>query len=490
VIVLLGANSSFASTSCSYGHCHGSYEAQPTTTTEEAPVATDRSLSLVQIAQVRSKASWDDEQHSATALEMMQGSSAVNGTRPTQKPSVAYGNISVPGDELRTRRIDDTSASVEERQASWHLWLPSPKNKTPALAEMGTRAMQVAQAQITSMRLMFRLTFQESAARRTMGPWAWAGPLAMVLVFVLVVTIMTSGFGKHQDFLDSPDESGCIRPHDVVNVPCPSAKFSPLASHACLLGGSCVPPGSAMLGVVDQPIKQLSEQSLSPAESYNVKSWADNWGKNFPLGSRPNSQRFPAVPESNPPVAAAASAPMIVQSSKVDIMDFLCPDFVVPASCECNLRVPAKAVKGSSFDVTELDGQKVMQINFQKQGGQQLIVLTSKSGDVLAQCGPAPDTPGEFHLLRAHGEYFGKLVQGNSRDEYSVRTPSGAELTFRGAAFNVDIVDTWGRLLATTEPEIGSGTSSPGNEACVLRVAPLTDVSLVICGLLIVNHLM
>lgn len=145
--------------------------------------------------------------------------------------------------------------------------------------------------------------------------------------------------------------------------------------------------------------------------------------------------------------------------------------------------------EGNVAIVTDLNGCELLQIKFQKEGGRQQILLSTQYGEILAQCGPAPSTPGEFHLLRGRGEYFAKLVQGSTCDEHLVQTAFGADMTFMGSGQVLKVFDTEGRLLAMTEPETEGRASSSENETYLLRVAPLMDVSIVMCGLFIVDHL-
>jgi len=287
-----------------------------------------------------------------------------------------------------------------------------------------------------------------------------------------------------------------------VDLPRPPAKFGSRASvvtgqRASLIAGA-TPRGSMMLGErsaasptpggvaysrsaqsITNISRHVSDQSLGPAESYPVGGYA---------AFARTLQPITTVPGSYPQVPTTASS-VVLQPLNLDIGALLCPEMVVPPSCECNLRVPTKVRVDNSIDVTDANGYEVMRIMFLKQGGQQQILLTGH-GDMLAQCRPALGTHGEFHLLRPHGEYFGKLRHGSARDEYLVQTASGVELTVRGSAHTVNMTDTGGRLLAMTEPETGDTTPSSGNEACLLHVAPLIDVSIVMCGLMIINHLM
>jgi len=456
VLALFVANPSYASSNCSYRQYHDSCESEAATVQPLANAV--RSLSLLQVSQVRSKTALLDESHD------------------DDEPQSFAGPMSMQ---------DQTLA----------------RHKTLALAQMRSRALQAAQAGLTSVQLMLR----HVAVHGAMGPWGWAAFLTLTFGLVLAAILMSLGRIKDLERHEFRRERGSIWLPEVDEQR-PSAKFPPrvsirTAQHASLFRGGASPPGSTrwlggshcaslpgstrrlgdshcasqMLGDVAgsssvQPSKiprDVSEQSLVPTESYDITTFARS------------SQ------------SAKVNDPMPVQRSKLDTRTCLCPSLLVPPGCECVLRVPRRTGGEKSFDITELSGDALIRIAFQKQGGQQWILLaTAGYGEVLAQCGPAPGIPGEFHLLRAHGEYFARLAPSSARGAYSVWTASGAQVTFRVAGRTVDVTDAWGRLLAMTEPETGGRTSLPGSETCVLRVAPLMDVSIVICGLLIINHLM
>lgn len=501
---------------CGDGKCHRSCEAC-------TPSASVRTLSLVQVSEVRSRDRTrhydeDDEPQSFIGPALMQGSSIANKTVTiegveTRNKSSAVHDVASARGVVSTNRSsavhkDASAQGVGARNQSsavhedvsvfgphaeslwhswhgrWHSWLHHARNKMLVLTEFGSRKVQIA----------------EAASQGSMGTWGWVG-LAIGIVFVLTFIVFSLGHDKHQDHHGLPNERASVWPPNVdVARPSvrPSAKLGPRASMkmgrpSISVGGprgsivgeglrSPPVPGGARSSTAQPGLgKNLSDQSLGPTVSYDVRTFA---------GAR-SAQHISAVPESERelPMTASATEPPSSHSSKLDVGAYLCPDLVVPPSCECSLRVPAKAGADNSLDVTDMNGYEVMRVMFRKQAGQDKILLITGYGDVLAQCGPAPGSRGEFHLLRAHGEFFGKLVQGSARDEATVRTASGAELMFRGSGHTVNITDTWGRLLAMTEPETGGITSAPGKEAYLLRVAPLMDVSIVICGLLIIQHL-
>jgi len=488
LLALLGMTSFFASSGCSDGRHHHSCETQP-------PAATAPSLNLVQAFQVRSKKARyyeEDKQQSYTDSVLMQRSNAANktasadGMAVTQQPGVVDRHSSTENVAVgRHSRAGNKTANLEgphaDWHAGWHAWQLSCQNGTLALTELGSRKLQAAWAffrQATSrMRetplTSIRLMLQQVDTQGIMGPWGWViltwgvGVVAMFIVMSLSHSA-PSGHGRHKH-LDNHD---LLQPISADMLTLASTSRSQRASmpegdspHGYTrLGEDLRASPKQGRGGHDSSARlntrrEIMERSLGLAESYCVKT-------------------------------CAASAPMFMHSSNLDVGTNLCPGLVVPPRCECTLRLPVQACEGHSFDVTDRNGHGVMRGIFRKSGDQQQIMLTTESGDILAQCKPAPGTPGEFQLLRAHGGYFGKLVQGSESDKHSVWTASGAEFTFSGSAHTVNISDTSGRLLAMTEPETGVRTSLSGNKAYLLHVAPLMDVSVVICGLLIINHLM
>lgn len=464
----------------------------------------------------------EEEAQSSTGPVLMQGSSAANTAASAEGMPLMQPRVDkITNDEdvaLREQSgVVDTSVNIKYPNADWHTrwhsWLLASQNKKFVLAELGSRTLQAVQAfchqtmsrvstaSLTSMWLILR----QAAARGTMGSWGWV-VLALGLGIVLIAIIVSLGRVKQLDHRDFPIDRGSIRP-PYIDRPRPSAKFGPRSSvkmgqHASTLGGggprgSMMPGGGTGEGYAVQ--KEISEQSLGPAESYDVNVFARGWGKTGARSSQHvtagsastlSRARLSATPERPLWDAASDKSPMSMHRSKLDVGTCLCPELVVPASCECNLRVPAQVGVGNAIDVTDMNGYDVMRNILLKQGGQRQILLTTGSGDILAKCIPAPGTCGEFHLLRAHGEYFGKLVQASAPDEYSIQTASGAELTMKGSGHTLKITDPWGKLLAMTEPETRDTASSSRNEAYLLRVAPLMDVSIVMCSLLIVTHLM
>lgn len=194
----------------------------------------------------------------------------------------------------------------------------------------------------------------------------------------------------------------------------------------------------------------------------------------------------------------------------------LCPDLVVPPNCECILLVPTRSLEQGPVSVTDTHGNAVLSIeprpvaaagssrmacrpvaacgggdsspeagSPQAGARSQRLVLKTIYGDLLAQCGPAParPSPPEFHLLRATGEHFAKLSCNAGRDRCTLTTRAGSRLHFWGSPANhaLNVAHSSGKICATTEPQ--------NLHYYKLRVAPLMDVGLVLCGVLCIDHL-
>jgi len=173
-----------------------------------------------------------------------------------------------------------------------------------------------------------------------------------------------------------------------------------------------------------------------------------------------------------------------------------CPDLVVPQHCECILLLPLDLGKThSSFAITDVNGSPVL--NASPQAASMMnpwrATVTTATGEHLVQCCEARQGPeAEFHILRAGGQLFAKLTYSPSPDgvgdRYLLTLRSGAVLHFWGNFDNcaVNITDDGNRLLSTTE--IGPANFDPEGKYCRLRVAPLADVGLALCGLLCIGQ--
>lgn len=176
-----------------------------------------------------------------------------------------------------------------------------------------------------------------------------------------------------------------------------------------------------------------------------------------------------------------------------------CPDLVVPQHCECILLVPFEITASErerSLDISDMNGSIVLCAITQSPGGVWRLFLESAAGDALAQCREVRPSISaarvgnnvEFHFLRNGGHYFGKLTP-RTQDRYELHTLEDKSLHFWGnfQARAVNVTDDTGRLLATTELH---NANTDGARRFRLRVAPLADVGLALCGILCINRLL
>lgn len=197
-----------------------------------------------------------------------------------------------------------------------------------------------------------------------------------------------------------------------------------------------------------------------------------------------------------------------------------CPELVVPSGRECVLLVPmvSNLPLDEEKEVADLRGNAVLRIGISsgRSAGQsissfsgysvpgdarKISLMAAGSGEELAYCiardsidGQGKQSSGEFAIYHASGELFGN-VQGvrlpdweAPEERYVLSAPSG-RLHFWGALedFALNVTDDRGVLLATTER--CSVDFESKNEFFRLRVAPLADVGLVLCGLLSLGKL-
>lgn len=219
--------------------------------------------------------------------------------------------------------------------------------------------------------------------------------------------------------------------------------------------------------------------------------------------------------ESGMPIPTTPHLPHTSISGGLEVV--FCPDLIVPQGCECILIIPVRPINDDPpFEVTDMNGNVVLGVSERlttlhsshrmaanrmqdDAPSMRRLIIATAQGDILAQCCAArPSKPpgergsAEFHLLRASGEYFATLTRnGSPQDQYALQTLNGKRLHFWGSFESqyhaVNITDQEGKLVATTEncTVTFDGTA----EYYRLRVAPLTDVGLVLCSLLCIEHL-
>jgi len=172
-----------------------------------------------------------------------------------------------------------------------------------------------------------------------------------------------------------------------------------------------------------------------------------------------------------------------------------CPDLVVPQHCECILVLPIDVdTTRTSFTIMDVHGSPVLKaVPGVKPDGTWQATVTTSAGEKLVTCFDARPSSrearlDEYHLNRASGQSFAKLTYREREDKYLLTLQSGTTLSIWGNFANsaVNITDDGNRLLATTE--IGSADFDPDGTYLRLRVAPLADVGLALCGLLCIGH--
>merc|ERR1712008_285654 len=107
---------------------------------------------------------------------------------------------------------------------------------------------------------------------------------------------------------------------------------------------------------------------------------------------------------------------------------------------------------------------------------------------------------GKFQLLHADGKHFATLAEDDLDEElrhspcheepltrWIVGTPAGVKWYFHGRCDNyaVEVCDHQGRMVALLQPSPETFTRDQLGDAVtayLLRVAPLMDVSIALCG--------
>jgi len=186
-----------------------------------------------------------------------------------------------------------------------------------------------------------------------------------------------------------------------------------------------------------------------------------------------------------------------------------CPELLVPQSCECVLVIPVGPAV--DFSITDVSGNVVLcartstpntsanvdprdpVASAQAKGA---LTLTTVNGHTLALVCPSDSTPGtvpsvsasEFNLIRNDGECYARLAC-MEEGRYQLTTLGGVPLNFWGSFVDhaVNVTEEGRGLLATTE--LCHVDFDPSGEYYRLRVAPATDVGLVLCSLLAVDRL-
>lgn len=236
--------------------------------------------------------------------------------------------------------------------------------------------------------------------------------------------------------------------------------------------------------------------ALSMAVAFTSLASADDCPKREALdGPAVDPSAKDALPERD---ASLLGYPMPV-GEPLNADTAFCPELMVPHDCECVLVIPVGT--NLDFPISDASGNVVLcaRAGAASPVGAEprdmplvALTLTSVDGRPLALVCSLGDASGAFHLLRSDGACFAGLVfVETGRYQLTVLRSAGAPLTmnFWGsfADHAVNVTEVGRGLLATTE--LCHVDFDPVGEYYRLRVAPATDVALVLCGLLAVDRL-
>lgn len=183
-----------------------------------------------------------------------------------------------------------------------------------------------------------------------------------------------------------------------------------------------------------------------------------------------------------------------------------CQELLVPAGCECILLVPTRPKRDQPYDITDTQGSNVLSVvgdesHGKGSAGVQRRMLVAGGDMVLAQCGRARSslpasmlTSIDFELLSSAGEVWAKLTyepREGAEDRCTIKTKNGKYFLQGSVRHNaMNMSDANGILIATTEPTTEPGPlGQPAGSFFKLRAAPLSDVGLILCSLICLQHL-
>lgn len=211
------------------------------------------------------------------------------------------------------------------------------------------------------------------------------------------------------------------------------------------------------------------------------------------LGSTPGVSQSPAV-QIPPPTVTAGDVKLKALS----------PQLVVPEDCECALvlKQPTSGWRGK-FAVCDTRGSPVLQVMIEDTiaAAQQALEIQLSSSAVpnsmvarcrILQSGKNPT----FCVYQKEGLEVFATVTYEAVDKARLVLAAGGYFDFmREDPDNVRVVDEHGQLHGTSEsysPSIDSGAASQGvveRDLCLVRVGPLSDAGLVLCGLMCFHYL-
>lgn len=197
--------------------------------------------------------------------------------------------------------------------------------------------------------------------------------------------------------------------------------------------------------------------------------------------------------------AGQANDAMQIPLALTDDVHF-CPELVVPDGNVCILLMPAKPQRGETYDVIDSDGGVVLRVADAETGGGARALMTTW-GDVLGQCRRArASKPADmqsamhFELLDAKQTIWAKLsyhARQGADDKCVIETKTNQKLMLIGSIQHnaLNLTDSHGELLATTGPATHMPEGRTPGTLFQVRVAPASDVGLVLCSLICLQQL-
>jgi len=209
----------------------------------------------------------------------------------------------------------------------------------------------------------------------------------------------------------------------------------------------------------------------------------------------------PSLPPVRHTVASLLSAPESTSAEP------LCPTLIVPEECECLIAIPIRPLTKPAhgpLTVMDMSGRPVVRIRVQqgevpaslghhsRPGAAattaSVLLLESLEGERFAECRATPLQ--EFAVCRPSGERYATLSPSAARNKFRLLLRDGGEVTFSGhlQEHTINVVDSEKRCLAMTE-KCTVDFESSGGQYYSARLAPGSDVGMLVCGLLCIQIL-
>jgi len=181
----------------------------------------------------------------------------------------------------------------------------------------------------------------------------------------------------------------------------------------------------------------------------------------------------------------------------------LSPQLVVPDDCECALvlQMPSSGWRGS-FSVCDCRGSAVLQVlieevNTQGEKGVEIQLCSSSvPTSTVARCRLLNAGNKKFYVYQKDSSELFATVTSEGVGKARLLLAAGGHFDFiREDQENVRVLDEHDQLHGTSEsykPPAGSAVTGIGADdgnLCLVRVGPLSDAGLVLCGLMCVHQL-